>query len=274
MLSNEPIGHVDLFGLNPIAGMAEGADFEYSSVEIVLAHLDRLANLYKKHKEESYQEIGKAIEAVASDLRLTSSVSGNDAMWFGPERVAIWALQIQATPKLAARCDDRDMQGSACNLFVTEALRRSEVRVPYKWGTETPFSQNLVGTGVWHNPKELSEYSKNYKEVYRVNVVNYDNDFPQLNEFIKVVKKERRNYDDPRQMGDVISYPKHVGIYIGHGLYVSASAGELDGQSNRIAIKKVNDKHDQIYYTPRDIWVCPAKRVTNKNNKKKSWWLR
>jgi RHS repeat-associated protein len=223
-VTNNGVNVWDLLGMADILG----ADREYvesakrrskDSREAVLRELNQLSNKYKAMNEDKYKKLGDSIEALVKDLEKDLNAHSN-AGW---NALFYWKFQ--------PRDFDSNLEGhSTCNFFVNEALEGYRPLIDRTW----PIPNRAPHTSEWFAFSD--DALKDFEVVYQINVT-FEN--KQEKEVIKVEKRKPR-------FGDALSYPGHIGIYLGHNICVSSTAGPgrlyPHQNNNQVLIKPVNEK--------------------------------
>jgi len=222
---NAPIILIDLLGLRDIT----------ASEEALLRKLEEFA----RKSGQKDPEFEKAMSAVIKDIRgLIGSVKGETDP--ATLRIGLSSLKVWANPQQSKLYSSK-LQGTVtCNKYVADVVAKEGFKVRrFVFGLD----RGIPGTGNWHDPKQVN----NFKVVWTVAGVKG--------------RKTQIEWDQPlkgkgsRQpaFGDVISYPGHVGIFLGRKIYISSTTyNPFEGaQSDDIPIHFINESEDQLYRSPQ-----------------------
>ncbi len=231
-LANSPLDNVDILGLRALSAQE--------------AKLIQELNALAASSRRSDPEFSAALATVIQDIEgLIASVRGaEDPVGL---RIGLTALQVWQSRWKAFWTYNPKVRGPTCNKYVADVLTEAGEEVAVFPRKRRP-GRRPPGTGEWHDPAtgELARFKVKWTitpdgtpatqkfEILADLVYDYLVSFPRPS------------------FGDVISYPTHVGIYLGHGLYVSATAGEdpANLQPYELRIKPVNQDAVRIYRSP------------------------
>ena len=227
---NSPINLFDLFGLRDIT----------PEEEKTLGELASLAkNLRAKKKQiASERDLVAAIDAVIADVRkLIASVKDKN----DPARLKIGlkALNLWGDKNTALSYEPKYFGGNAtCNFFVADVLRSVgyETKLVGR-ATRLYLTKRVPNAGEWHEDRTLGAF----KITWKIRSIDWKGNGKSRNEVLRVNLTQPVNGaangvwvniggaigsgTAPPVFGEIISYPHHVGIYIGDGFRSSSGTG-------------------------------------------------
>ena len=260
---NNPVSLVDLLGLRDIT----------AEEQKVLDELQKFADSVAGNKSASTYgngEYAKAIAAVIGDIKaLIASIKGEE----DPATLAMGlkALTLWADKNTALSYDKTDAGVSTCNIFVADVIgdagfETKLIRRPSRLWLDF----RIPGTTEWHQDKTLGAF----KVTWRVKVEDGKGGGAtgggkkgktvlkvQLDQPIKGKGGGRfvnlhgisESGTVPPALGHIISYPGHIGIYLGRGLYMSSTTDDptgIQGRGAGINLKFINNNENQLYRSP------------------------
>jgi RHS repeat-associated protein len=226
---NDGVGRTDFLGFHPF-GRGE------VDLDAVLRKLDELAKTYAASSDKQKNALGKAISSVAYDIRM-------QVRFQGPKFQGPWAIGMRALDMWTVDSKEFSYKGSSnCNKFVAEALRTSGHPAPTVPSDTVPLKDRIPSANQWFNMVDgvSGEWTVKYA------VEKQSGGSGKGSGMVITVKKELPSF------GDVLSYPGHIGVYLGHGVYVSSTAGPSfpEQNSDQVSIKPVNDKLSKKWIVP------------------------
>jgi hypothetical protein len=150
------------------------------------------------------------------------------------------ALKIWADPQKAKLYAHAGT--ATCNKYVADVVGDAGFQARI---TAFLFHSRIPGTGEWHDPKELGTF----KVKWIIKPIKFGAGGAAI-EWEQPMKGKGAGREPT--LGDVISYPGHVGIYLGRKLYVSSTTWAFmkDFQGLDVVIHFTNDNQEQIYRSP------------------------
>jgi hypothetical protein len=254
---NDGIGLVDILGLR----------FLTDEEILIIQHLRYFANQIRSDQlGQSYHiDLAVAIDLLADDIvNFILELKGKE----DPVnlRIGLHALRIWASKESALSYDQTDKNISTCNIFVADVLNGE--------GFETELiprpsrlwlDKRLPGTTEWHEDKKLGEFSV----TWRIKAEDRDSEYEEeilkvrmTQPVVAITEEQQRNSPEnppgdgaaPPEFGNIISYPGHIGFYLGRDLYISSTTqhytSDLRGTGNGVIIKFINNDLNQIYRSP------------------------
>ncbi len=231
---NDTIDIVDLLGLRDL-----------SPQEIdVLDKLQKLADGAKTGNNAD-PEFSKALTATITVIKhLIYSVKGPADP--AELRIGMSALKIWADPaKAKIYAHTTEKSTVTCNKYVADVVSDAGFDA-----TIFSFTHlwHPAGTPDWHDSKALPSF----KVKWIIRPIKFG---PKDGGHVAVEWEqpmEGKGEGRTPQLGDIISYPGHVGVYLGRKLYISSTTWSFrkDLQGIDVVIHFTNDNQEQIYRSP------------------------
>ena len=180
--------------------------------EAIVQKLDTLGAIYSSSSDVKKQALGKAIQAVAYDIRLYSRAN-QGKMIGGP-----WAIGLAGLNLWTIQTKEFEYEGSSnCNKFVSAAIREAGLQPPYV-PTEALGNawKRIPSANQWYTMHESIDYQWTVKYAIEEQTQSGEN----AAKMVVTVNKMQPSF------GDILSYPGHIGIYLGHDIYLSSTAGD------------------------------------------------
>jgi RHS repeat-associated protein len=260
-ISRDPLLYVDSLNLFFAKFIPNGLDpmGERDLTAEELAFIAQIEALIAKAGAES--ELGKALAAFISNYKqVIAAIRGPE----NPVRIRIVnnTLRIWSNPEKARTyLKDGDAGGKAwvgkykCNLFVGNVLADSKVP-EFRVNGRFPLAGEWTNNEAWELAKYRVKWGIQEKQ-------NPNNPLEIIHEEITDLKTNNKNFTEPGRggvLGDVIALgpPRagpaeaHVGIALGHGLFISASNANVHGQVGVVITKSHNygTYQREIYRSP------------------------
>lgn len=229
-VGNNPVSFLDFLGLRDITPQEQGI-------------IDKLNQLADGAKDKD-PEFTKAMKATIDNIKsLIASVKGPTDP--ANLRIGMDALKIWADPQ-KAKIFAHTGKEVTCNKYVATAVGDAGFSAQV-----FSFSHlwHDAGTPEWHNPKDLGTF----KVKWIIRPIKFGK--PAEDGTATAIEWEQpmqaKGGREPA-FGDVISYPQHVGIFLGNKLYVSSTTWEYlkNLQGTDVVIHFRNDNQEQIYRSP------------------------
>jgi RHS repeat-associated protein len=242
-INRDPIeeeGGLNLYGFVNNNGVNKW-DFlglEALDIKAVLDKLDSLARNYEQSSDEKKQALGKAINAVAYDIRVYARANVGKPIQ-GP-----WAVGLSALNLWTVETEAFNYKGSSnCNKFVSAAIREAGFQSPsVPTDSMGGVFRRIPSASQWYNMQ--GDVDREWSVAYSVE--SESDSSGNVSEMVVKVKKSQPSF------GYIMSYPGHIGIYLGHDIYLSSTAGDAypEQGSDQFIIKPVNTT------LPRK-WIVP-----------------
>jgi len=250
-VGNNGVNAWDMLGLRDIS------QNEQNTIDALRQWANQLRNA--PNASERFPDLPNAIEALVDDIvDFITSIEGEEDP--ANLRIGLTALELWADKETALSYDRSDENMATCNILVADVLVSEGFEVELiRRPSRLWLGFRIPGTSEWHQDKTLGEF----KVVWRIKADDADSGSEQ-NEIVKVKldqplkgKKGGRmanpttpEGERPPKFGDIISYPGHIGIYLGRDLYISSTTSDPTGTQDRgigINIKNRAAGLNQIY---------------------------
>jgi hypothetical protein len=231
MVGNDGVNLVDQFGMRPM-------EADETQALIKMVNLAEAAE-----RTIGGEEFSRAVYATVSDItKMIASIKGKSDP--ASLKIGLTAIKIWADESLSDKFDPVEQGHNTCNLYVARVISDS--------GFEAKLIPSGMGRGLWNRPPSAAEWHENktlgtFKVTWNIEPITSRGD----DKKITVTLNQPMTDDVDGKMpsaGDIISYPGHIGIFLGNGLYLSStSADPLEKQKGSVILKFVNNKQEQLY---------------------------